>query len=121
MEKTDCIHYNVLNGVCKRAVYCKCNGDGCVSYIPRCQRGISGHPDPPGEPGYDGSKIDIRGMKVDLESGNMVIRDGVALSPTQAAIDLIDAVERYVKQECSRGTLLARKDILKKILGYESE
>lgn len=35
---------------------------------------------------------------------------------TKATWDLIDAVERYVRQECSRGTLLARKDNLKKLI-----
>lgn len=34
----------------------------------------------------------------------------------RATRDLIDAVEKYVRQECSRSTLLAMKDNLKKLL-----
>lgn len=34
----------------------------------------------------------------------------------KATLDLIDAVERYVRQECLRSELLARKDNLKKLL-----
>jgi len=34
----------------------------------------------------------------------------------QAAQMLIDCVEKYVRQECSRGTLLSRKDALKEAL-----
>lgn len=34
----------------------------------------------------------------------------------KATLDLIDAVEKYVRQECSRSTLLAMKDNLKKLL-----
>ena len=47
------------------------------------------------------------------------LSEDLAKSIVIAAQDLIDAVERYVKQECSRGTLLARKDTLKNVLRYE--
>ena len=33
-----------------------------------------------------------------------------------AALVLVDAVEKYVRQECSRSTLLSMKDNLKKLL-----
>ena len=39
----------------------------------------------------------------------------------EAALVLVDSVEKYVRQECSRGTLLARKDRLKKLLEHGSE
>lgn len=35
----------------------------------------------------------------------------------KATLDLIDAVERYVRQECSRSTLISRKEFLKKTDG----
>ena len=34
----------------------------------------------------------------------------------EATLDLIEAVEKYVRQECSRSTLLSMKDNLKKLL-----
>lgn len=34
----------------------------------------------------------------------------------EAAKVLVDSVEKYVKQECSRSTLLSMKDNLKKLL-----
>lgn len=34
----------------------------------------------------------------------------------EATLDLIEAVEKYVRQETSRSTLLAMKDNLKKLL-----
>lgn len=34
----------------------------------------------------------------------------------EAALNLVDAVEKYVRQECLRSELLARKDNLKKLL-----
>ena len=39
----------------------------------------------------------------------------------KAIWDLINAVEKYVKQECYRGTLLSRKDNLKKLLENKEE
>lgn len=33
-----------------------------------------------------------------------------------AALVLVDAVEKYIRQECSRSTLLSMKDNLKKLL-----
>ena len=35
---------------------------------------------------------------------------------TEAALVLVDSVEKYVRQECLRSELLARKDNLKKLL-----
>ena len=35
---------------------------------------------------------------------------------TEAALVLVDSVEKYVRQECSRSTLLSMKDNLKKLL-----
>lgn len=35
---------------------------------------------------------------------------------TEAAKVLVDSVEKYVRQECSRSTLLSMKDNLKKLL-----
>ena len=34
----------------------------------------------------------------------------------KAALDLVECVEKYVRQECSRSTLLSMKDNLKKLL-----
>ena len=34
----------------------------------------------------------------------------------EAALDLVDAVEKYVRQDASRSTLLAKKDKLKKLI-----
>ena len=34
----------------------------------------------------------------------------------EAALDLVECVERYVRQEASRSTLLAKKDKLKKLI-----
>ena len=34
----------------------------------------------------------------------------------EAAIDLVEAVERYTRQEISRATLIARKNRLKKLI-----
>lgn len=33
-----------------------------------------------------------------------------------AALDLVECVEKYVRQECSRSTLLSMKDKLKELL-----
>ena len=35
---------------------------------------------------------------------------------TEAALVLVDHVEKYVRQECSRSTLLSMKDKLKELL-----
>ena len=35
---------------------------------------------------------------------------------TEAAKVLVDSVEKYVRQDCSRSTLLAKKDNLKKLI-----
>lgn len=35
---------------------------------------------------------------------------------TKAALILVDSVEKYVRQECSRSTLLSMKDKLKELL-----
>ena len=34
----------------------------------------------------------------------------------KATWDLIDAVERYVRQECTRSTLISRKEFLKRLI-----
>jgi hypothetical protein len=34
----------------------------------------------------------------------------------EAALDLVECVEKYVRQETSRSTLLAKKDKLKKLI-----
>ena len=34
----------------------------------------------------------------------------------KATWDLIDAVERYVRQECSRSTLISKKELLKRLI-----
>ena len=34
----------------------------------------------------------------------------------EAALDLVDAVERYVRQDCLRSDLIAKKNNLKKLL-----
>ena len=34
----------------------------------------------------------------------------------EAAFDLVDAVERYVRQECSRADLIGKKNKLKKAI-----
>lgn len=34
----------------------------------------------------------------------------------EAALDLIEAVEKYIKQECSRSTLICKKEKLKRLL-----
>lgn len=38
----------------------------------------------------------------------------------EAMLKLIDAVEKYVRQECSRSTLLAMKDKLKAVLNQNT-
>ena len=47
------------------------------------------------------------------------LNEDLAMAIVTAARDLIDAVERYSRQECLRSELLARKDNLKRILRYE--
>lgn len=47
------------------------------------------------------------------------LSEDLARAIVTAARDLIDAVERYSRQECLRSELLARKDNLKRILRYE--
>lgn len=56
--------------------------------------------DPAGDNGMDGMKV-FRQWQADL---------------LQAAYGLVDGVEKYVRQECSRSTLLAMKDKLKELL-----
>ena len=38
----------------------------------------------------------------------------------KATWDLIDAVERYVRQDCSRSTLISRKEYLKRLMENET-
>jgi len=39
----------------------------------------------------------------------------------EATWKLIDCVERYVRQECSRSTLLSRKEFLKRLMENEED
>jgi len=39
----------------------------------------------------------------------------------KATLDLINAVERYVRQDCSRSTLIWKKEHLKRLIEDESD
>lgn len=39
----------------------------------------------------------------------------------KATLDLINAVERYVRQDCSRSTLIWKKEHLKRLLENEND
>ena len=64
--------------------------------------------------GYEPTELEkIRAQQV------RALNEDLAMAIVTAARDLIDAVERYSRQECLRSELLARKDNLKRILRYE--
>jgi len=46
--------------------------------------------------------------------------DELQKSIREATWKLIDCVERYVRQECSRSTLISRKEYLKRLMENET-
>ena len=72
----------------------------CIKQVDELIERLTRPFDPTGENGADGTKV-YRQWESDL---------------LQSATTLVDSVEKYVKQECSRSTLLSMKDKLKELL-----
>ena len=49
-----------------------------------------------------------------LEQGELLF--GTLQDVYEAALDLVEAVEKYVRQECSRADLIGKKNKLKKLI-----
>lgn len=116
MVKTDCPYCDSLTFECKKAhPGVICDYSACVSYYPSDGERITGPMEFTGiVPGF---KIDREECIIKLSG---YVKTVSALEA--AAMDLVDAVERYVVQDCLRSELIGRKDTLKKKLQrYEED
>ena len=60
-------------------------------------------------------------MSSSLKRLNMEKTEELQKAIQEATWKLIDCVERYVRQECSRSTLLSRKEHLKRLMENEED